>query len=71
MVKLLARMDLVIGDREYVLLCDQSSPISEVRQALSQFQANCDAIEEAAKAALPPKEEQVIEDAVVVEPQVE
>lgn len=37
MLKNLARLEHVIGERAYHLFCDQSSPIHEIKEALCEF----------------------------------
>ena len=39
MIKNITRIEHKIGDRLFHLLCDQDSPVAEVKEALSQFMA--------------------------------
>lgn len=37
MLKTIAKLEHVIGDRVYHMLCDHDSPLNEVKDALNQF----------------------------------
>jgi len=61
MLKNLARLEHKVGDRVYHLLCDNDSPIVEVKDALTQFLGYAVQVEkmaaEAKQAAETPPEE--------------
>lgn len=73
MIKNLSRLEQVVNDKVYHLLCDMDSPISDVRLALNVFQQYIDQVEEAAKAKAECacSQEAPIEDAKVESPQTE
>jgi hypothetical protein len=48
MFKALARLEYKIGDKLYHLTCDHDSPLSEVKEALTQFLGHCVSAERAA-----------------------
>lgn len=64
MLKNLIRLQHVVGDNVYQLICDPTSPISEIRVALQKFSEYVDQVERNAKAPLPiaptPPEQQPI-----------
>jgi len=61
MLKNLARLEHKVGDRVYHLLCDNDSPITEVKEAITQFLGYVVHIEkmaaESQKSAETPQEE--------------
>lgn len=50
MLKNISRLEHKIGDRVYHLLCDNDSPLNEVKDALFQFLKYVGQIEDAVKA---------------------
>jgi len=50
MLKTIARLEHKIGDKVYHLLCDSDSPISDVKEAISQFMGHVVGVENAVKA---------------------
>jgi hypothetical protein len=53
MLKTIARLEHKIGDKVYHLLCDSDSPISDVKEAISQFMGHVIGVENAVKAQAP------------------
>lgn len=53
MLKTIARLEHKIGEKVYHFLCDTDSPISEVKDAISQFMGHVVSVENAAKAQQP------------------
>ena len=57
MIKNIVKLEHKIGERVYHLLCDNDSPISEVKEALAQFLGYAVAIEKAVSESTKSKEE--------------
>ena len=53
MEKHLTKLEHVVGQRVYHLVCESSAPLYEVKDALVKFLIYIDKVEEAAKAAPP------------------
>jgi hypothetical protein len=51
MLKNIARLECMIGEKVYHLMCDNDSPLDQVKEALFQFQKYIGQIEDSAKAA--------------------
>ena len=49
MLKLIAKLEHVIGSRVFHLMCDHDSPIAEVREAIDVFLQHLDKIEQDAE----------------------
>lgn len=50
MLKNISRLEHKVGDRVYHLICDNDSPLNDVKDALCKFLSYVDQIAEAAKA---------------------
>lgn len=51
MIKTLAQLKHIIGDRDYTFLCESTSPLPEIKESLCQFIAYVNNVEQQAKAA--------------------
>lgn len=72
MLKNIVRLEHIVGDRVYHLLCDNDSPITEVREALNNFLNLMDQIEANVKAQQEQKAaEEASKDPVFEEPKQE
>lgn len=49
MIKSVARLEHKIGDRIYHMICDNDSPIAEVKEALFKFMGHVSQVEDAAE----------------------
>ena len=49
MIKNICRLEQIMGGRVYHLLCDNDSPVIEMKEALFQFQKFIGQVEDAAK----------------------
>lgn len=51
MIKVSAKVEVVVNNRIYTLICDNDAPVSDFKEALFQFQKIAASVEDAARDA--------------------
>jgi len=54
MLKNISKLELKVGEKVYQFLCDNDSPLNDVKEALFQFIKYCGQVEDQIKAAQAP-----------------